>query len=169
MLRHTVFMKAQVVINTPQPVTLKCLSDTLWSCRFDSFRAIKVSLAALISALAVIIEEENNGSVVCEARGILVNIKKLEFILAFYVLLDLLMHNKTLSYFLQRKDLDFVSTRDMIYLQEILQKKRSESAFDDCFVEAKLKCAALEIEEPLLVPKRRRVSTRYLRTNFITN
>ena len=28
------------------------------------------------------------------------------------------------------------------------------------FVEAEAKCAALEIEEPLLAPKRRRVSTR---------
>ena len=159
--RHTVFMKAQVEINMPQPVTLKRLSDTRWSCRVDSLRAIKVSLAALISALEVIIEEERNGRIVCEARGLLVNIKKFEFILAFEVLLDLLMHTKTLSDYLQQKDLDFVSARDMIIsLQEILQKKRSESAFDYCFVEAEAKCAALEIEEPLLAPKRRRVSTR---------
>ena len=48
----------------------------------------------------------------------------------------------------------------IVSLQEILQKKRSESAFDDCFMETEAKCAALEIEEPLLAPKRRRVSTR---------
>ena len=84
------------------------------------------------------------------------NIKKFEFILVFEVLLDFLMHTKTLSDYLQQKDLDFVSSRDMIIsLQEILQKKHSESAFDDCFVEAEAKCAALEIEEPLLAPKRR--------------
>ena len=65
----------------------------------------------------------------CEARGLLVNIKKFEFILAFEVFLDLLMHTKTLSDYLQQKDLDFVSARDMIIsLQEIFQKKRSESA-----------------------------------------
>ena len=67
-------MKAQVEINVPQPVTLKRLSDTRWSCRVDSLRAIKVSLAALISAVEVIIEEERNEKVVCEARGLLVNI-----------------------------------------------------------------------------------------------
>ena len=63
--RHTIFMKAQEEINVPHPVTLKRLSDTRWSCRVDSLRAIKASLSALINALEVVIEEERNGKVAC--------------------------------------------------------------------------------------------------------
>ena len=159
--RHTIFMKAQEEINIPHPVTLKRLSDTRWSCRVDSLRAIKASLSALINALEIVIEEEKNGKVACEARGLLMHIKKFEFIMAFEVLLDLLMHTKSLSDYLQQKDLDFVSATDMITsLQEVLQNKRSEGSYDEYFSKAEAKCAELEIDEPLLLPKRRRVSTR---------
>ena len=54
-------MKAQEDVNIPHPVTLKCLSDTRWSCRVDSLRAIKASLSAVISALEAVMEEEGNG------------------------------------------------------------------------------------------------------------
>ena len=120
--RHTIFMKAQEEINVPHPVTLKRLSDTRWSCRVDSLRAIKASLSVLINALEVVIEVERNGKV---ARGLLLHVKKFDFIMAFEVLLDLLMHTKSLSNYLQQKDLDFVSATDMITsLQEVLQNKR---------------------------------------------
>ena len=62
---------------------------------------MKASLPALINALEVVIEEEGNGKVACEARGLLVHVKKFEFIMAFEVLLDLLMHTKSLSDYLQ--------------------------------------------------------------------
>ena len=157
----TVFMKVQEEINVPHPVTLKRLSDTRWSCRVDSLRAIKASLSALINALEVVIEEERSGKVACEARGLLLHVKKFDFIMAFEVLLDFLMHTKSLSDYLQQKDLDFVSATDMITsLQEVLQNKRCEGSYDEYFIKAEAKCAELEIDEPLLLPKRRRVSTR---------
>ena len=158
--RHTIFMKAQEEINVPHPVTLKRLSDTRWSCRVDSLRAIKASLSALINALEVVIEEKRNGKVACEARGLLLHVKKFDFIMAFEVLLDLLMHTKSLSDYLQQKDLDFVSATDMITsLQEVLQNKRCEGSYDEYFIKAEAKCAELEIDEPLLLLKHRRVST----------
>ena len=54
----------------------------------------------LINALEVVIEEEGNGKVAYEARGLLVHVK---FIMAFEVLLDLLMHTKSLSNYLQQR------------------------------------------------------------------
>ena len=78
-------MKAQEDVSVPHPVTLKCLSDTCWSCQVDSLRAIKASLSALINALEAVIEEEGNGKVACKARGLLVHVKKFEFIMAFEV------------------------------------------------------------------------------------
>ena len=81
--------------------------------------------------------------------------------MAFEVLLDFLMHTKSLSDYLQQKDLDFVSATDMITsLQEVLQNKRCEGSYDEYFIKAEAKCAELEIDGPLLLPKRRRVSTR---------
>ena len=89
------------------------------------------------------------------------HIKKFEFILTFEVLLDLLMHTKSLSDYLQQKDLDFVSATDIITsLQEVLKSKRSESSYNDFFIKAEAKCAELEIDEPLWLPQRRRVSAR---------
>ena len=87
------------------------------------------------------------------------HVKKFEFIMAFEVLLDLLMHTKSLSDYLQQRD--FVSATDMITsLQEVLQNKRSESSYDEYFIKAEAKCTELEINEPWLLPKCRRVSTR---------
>ena len=154
-------MKAQEDVSVSHPVTLKRLSDTCWSCRVDSLRAIKASLSALINALEAVIEEEGNGKIACEARGLLVHVKKFKFIMALEVLLDILMHTKSLSDYLQQKDLDFVSATDMITsLQEVLQNKHSESSYDEYFIKAEAKCTELEIDEPLLPPKCRRVSTR---------
>ena len=97
-------------------------------------RAIKASLPALINALEVVIQKERNGMVACEAKGLLMHVKKFE---AFEVLLDLLMHTKSLSDYFHQKNLDFVSATDMITsLQEVLQNKRSESSYIKYFIKA---------------------------------
>ena len=83
------------------------------------------------------------------------------------------MHTKSLSDYLQQKDLEFVSATDMITsLQEVLQNMRSESSYDEYFIKAEAKCTELEIDEPLLPPKVDEYLPelmKHLETNFITN
>ena len=111
------------------------------------FRSLRVSYPTLITALETAIEEDEKGKAAYEARGLLLHIMKFEFILAFEVLLDLLMHTKSLSDYLQQKDLDFISATDMIAsLQVVLQGKRSERSFNEYFTKTEEKCKELGID-----------------------
>ena len=53
-----------------------------------------------------------------------------------------------------------MSATDVITSLEVLQNKLFESSYDKYFIKAEAKSTELEIDEPLLLPKRRRVSTR---------
>lgn len=78
----------------------------------------------------------------------------------FEVLLDLLMHTKSLSDYLHKKKLDLCQLQ--IWLHHFRCSRKSilkDHYYDEHFIKAEAKCTELEIDEPLLLPKRRRVST----------
>ena len=160
--RHAMFVQAQHDCDISRPVTLKCLSDTCWSCRVDSLRALNTSFPAVIRTLQKISQEDTNGRIASEAMGLLSQVCKFQFILAFVTLLDLLLHSKSLSDYLQRKDIDFISATDMVEsLRSVLEEKSSDASFDEYYSIAQAKCSELGIveqDEPL--PRFRRVSLR---------
>ena len=77
-------------------------------------------------------------------------------------MLDLLLHTKSLSDYLQQQDLDFISATDVVTsLLSALQEKRTEACFDEYYSKAQVKCNEIGIvEQELPPPKRRRVSFR---------
>ena len=72
------------------------------------------------------------------------------------VLLDLLSYTKSLSDYLQREDLDFVSALQMQEsLLTILKEKRCEKSFDEYYIQAQEKSQSLVFDDQeLLMPKR---------------
>lgn len=83
-----------------------------------------------------------------------------QFVLSLIILLNLLSHTKSLSDYLQREDIDFVSAVQMHEsVLSILAGKRNEKAFDDYYSQAQQKTQMLEFkEQDLPPPKRRRIS-----------
>ena len=69
---HAVFMKKQQELGSTV-VQLKKLSDTRWSCRYTSIKAVLTSLSAILSTLDEIGDESHERAI--EARGLLLQIK----------------------------------------------------------------------------------------------
>ena len=99
--RHALLVKAQEDLNLDRTVTLKRLSDTRWACRAESLKAFNKSFPAIVIALEQVAENETHRRIKCEAVGLHSLICTFQFIFAFVVLLDLLLHTKTLSDYLQ--------------------------------------------------------------------
>lgn len=160
--RHAIFVQTQGELHLQMTVTLKHLSDTGWACRIDSLKALNKSFPAIIKSLEKIIDEDTDGKTVCEAVGLHTVICSFQFVFAFVVLLDLLLHTKSLSDYLQQDDLDFISAVDMVQsLISLIKDKRTDSRFDDYYAKAQSKCHDLQITEDEFPPlKRRRISTR---------
>ena len=104
---------------------------------------------------------ETDGKITCEAVGLHTVICSFQFVFAF-VVLDLLLHTKALSDYLQQDDLDFVSAVDMVQsLISSIKDKRSDNCLDDYFAKAQSKCHELQITGQEFPPlKRRRISSR---------
>lgn len=160
--RHALFVQTQGELHLERTVTLKHLSDTRWACRVDSLKALNKSFPAIIKSLEKIIDGETDGKTTCEAVGLHIIICSFQFVFAFVVLLDLLLHTKALSDYLQQDDLDFVAATDMVQsLISLIKDKRCNSCFDDYYAKAQSKCHDLQIEEQEFPPlKRRRISSR---------
>ena len=125
--RHSIFVDMQKteLCSTKQPVTLKRLSDTRWACRVNSIIAVKSTLPAIVSTLEKIVDSDHDSRSMSEANGLLRKVCSFQFILSFTVLLDLLSYTKSLSDYLQRQDIDFVSAVQMHEsLLSILTQKR---------------------------------------------
>ena len=169
--RHSLFVSKQSSVT---PVTLKRLSDTRWSCRIDSLKAIDGTLPNIIATLEEIEDTERNGRIVCEAKGLLNSICSFDFILLFVIFLDLLSYSKAVSDYLQCKDIDFISAVEMVKSLEgiplfflliiikfigVLQDKRCEEEFEKYYIASQERCEGLGVkEQDLPPPKRRRVS-----------
>ena len=75
---HSIFMNQQKTFNFPRVVQL---SDTRWSCRYSSIKAVLSTVPAVISTLEQISDDSNDISI--QARGLLHQVMDFPFILCF--------------------------------------------------------------------------------------
>ena len=78
---HEIFLEQQKVLQFRQEIRLKKLSDTRWACRHTSIKAIAATIKAIIASLEIIIDGEDREKAV-EANGLLVQVKKFQFLLS---------------------------------------------------------------------------------------
>ena len=93
--------------------TLKRLSDTRWTCRIDSLRAIRKCFSAVIDALTSV-AEHNDRERSIEAAGLLSRVQTLDFVSSLVIFENLLSITKGLSDQLQAQDLDLVGALDLL-------------------------------------------------------
>ena len=77
---HSVFMSKQKKLGFKREVQLKQLSDTRWSCRYTSIKAVMSTLNALISTLEQIGDDSNERSIA--TRGLLHQVRAFPFLLS---------------------------------------------------------------------------------------
>jgi hypothetical protein len=115
-LRHDVFLDSQKRLYTDNlPCRLKALSDTRWSCRYDSLYVISKTYRAILETLSEISENPRTTSIhQVEAETLLGNIQKFDFLIAFYGMLELMGIIDKLSKFLQKANQDLANAVQLI-------------------------------------------------------
>ena len=129
---HPIFLEAQKR-HYPQrceSVTLKRLSDTRWTCRIDSIRAMLKSFTAVVDALSSLTNASNSERSIL-AAGLLSRVKSLEFTSNLVIFEKLLTITKNLSDQLQAEDLDLSGAVDLLetVIEQLVETR--ESGWDD--------------------------------------
>ena len=108
---HAVFMKKQQELGSTV-VQLKKLSDTRWSCRYTSIKAVLTSLSAILATLDEIGDESHERAI--EARGLLLQIKSFPFLLSLVLLEKIFAITNNLSQLLQSEVIHYAAAASCI-------------------------------------------------------
>jgi len=84
-------------------LTMKSLCETRWACRYEAVRAMQANLQVVELLDALIEENSSQAKALADARGLLLQIRSFEFLLAIVVLQQLLECTNVLSLYLQSK------------------------------------------------------------------
>lgn len=118
------------VVSKPRVKSIKKLSDTRWACRSDAILAIHENYIAIVQALKQIEKESRNGEVAAEASGLHFKVHTFEFLMCLVVLKDILVKCRTVSDYLQREDIDIISSLQLVDTTvKTLKEMRNERVF----------------------------------------
>ena len=112
-----------------KPVHLKRLSDTRWTCRVDSVRAVHDGYKAIIETLRRV-SEGNNKDRVVQSKGLLSQIQSLQFIACTVIFKKALLLTKGVSDVLQSKQLDLAAAVDLVETAIDTLLEWREASFD---------------------------------------
>ena len=101
--RHAIYMECDVNNNDTGFIrTLKSLSITRWTCRYDAVRAVDEELPRIVICLDKIQNDKSSDAKTSsEAMSLLINIMDEKFLFAIEVLKIILVHTSKLSSYLQ--------------------------------------------------------------------
>ncbi|KAF0748271.1 zinc finger MYM-type protein 1-like [Aphis craccivora] len=97
--QHAVLEKVAKEVNT-ELVTLKSLSTTRWTCRYEAVAAIKLNYTALVKTLENIYEDTKLPDIRAKTKGIIKQMKSFNFIFSLnmmYAILKLIVKAKQLN------------------------------------------------------------------------
>lgn len=97
-------------------IQLKKLSDTRWSCRHASIKAVMMTISCIISTLQELsITSSNSSNRAVEARGLLFQIKDFEFLLCLVMFEKIFSITGKLSDLLQAESLSYAPAAIVVY------------------------------------------------------
>ena len=166
---HEIFLEQQKVLKLCQEIRLKKLSDTRWACRHSSIKAIAATVKAVIVSLEIITDGEDREKAV-EANGLLVQVKKFQFLLCLLTFQQLFGITVKLSDVLQAEKLDFAGAVNYIEATiTTLQSQRTETGWKNIWEKATSMATSLDIpvKSPRPVRKDRWLPSR-LRDMLVT-
>ena len=127
--RHALFSDTEVQ-GEDLKLTLKSLSATRWSCRWEAVKAVYGQMERIVKALLTL-SSDKDPKTYSESRALLTVICDLEFIFGLCVLKVILSNTNSLCRYLQGKTVDVISARrnaDMTI--QTLRQCRSEESFN---------------------------------------
>lgn len=111
-------------------LTLKSLSVTSWSCRWESFKAVIVQQERIVKTLLKLLVDKN-AKTYADARCLLTSVCDFEFVFRLNVLKVILSSTSDLSRYLQGKSIDAISAKRVTDLTiQTLRTCRTDEAFE---------------------------------------
>ena len=127
--RHALFSDTEVQ-GEDLKLTLKSLSTTRWSCRWEAVKAVYGQMERIVKALLTL-SSDKDPKTYSESRALLTAICDWEFIFGLCLLKVILSNTSSLSRYLQGKTVDVTSARrnaDMTI--QTLRQCRNEESFN---------------------------------------
>ena len=133
--RHALFGDIKVE-NEHLALTLKSLSITRWSCRWEAVKSVHEQIERIVKAL-IQLGDDKDPKTYSESRALLTAICDFEFILGLCVLKVILSNTNSLSKYLQAKNMDVITARRNADLTiSTLRKCRNEESFENIWERA---------------------------------
>ena len=153
-----VFMSSSVphslLLNKQKEMKIKevKLSDTRWSCRHTSIKAVKTIFAAILATLDEI--SDTTGTRAIEARGLLHQVQSFSFLLSLIICDKIFSITGNLSNLLQAEQINYSAAANCITATKTtLVNLRSEAKWRELRDEAVKLANSLNINVTLLVDK----------------
>ena len=127
--RHAMFRDIEVELDHLK-LTLKSLSVTRWSCRWEAVKAVTEQIERIVKAL-ILLANDKDPKTYTDSRSLLNAICDFEFVLGFCVLKVILSNTNALSSYLQGKNVDVISARRNATLTiKTLKECRSDESYE---------------------------------------
>lgn len=155
---HAHFIKKQRELEpSQQPIELKKLSDTRWSCQYYSMWAVQKTFPAINATLNDIKAQPNPRR--STDTWLLLSLIDAEFILHLILFEDLFRTAKFLSDTLQPPDLLLETATDLAHsVITGLKEKRTEDSWRAIWSKAEALCAKVGVAKPAQLPQEKRQS-----------
>ena len=112
------------------PLTLKSLSITRWSCRWEAVKSVHEQIERIVKAL-IQLAEDKDPKTYSDSRALLSAICDFEFILGLCILKVILSNTNSLSRYLQSKNMDVITARrNADFTIRTLGECRNDDSFD---------------------------------------
>ena len=134
---HSKFLSMQSQLGSHREIRLKKLSDTRWSCRHESIKAVVGTLTAVICTLEEITEIDDDSVRRVKANGLLLQVKQFHFVLALLLFQKIPSITAKLSDLLQAERLNYAAAASCIEAtMETIHELRTEEKWKEIWEEA---------------------------------
>ena len=127
--RHAVFNSVKVD-DDHLLLTIKSLSETRWSCRWEAVKAVSKQMGKIVRALPIFSSDKDKKTYT-DSRALINAVCDSEFVFGLILLKMILLNTNGLSKHLQGKSIDVISAKRNADLTiKTLQKCRDEKSFE---------------------------------------
>ena len=135
--RHALFHSLEVD-SDHLVLTLKSLSDTRWSCRWEAVKAVTEQMSKIVKALLIFANDKDKRTYT-DSRALINAICNFDFVFGVTLLKVILLNTNSLSKYLQGKDIDVITAkRNADLTMKTLRNCRNEKCFELLWNRAKV-------------------------------
>jgi hypothetical protein len=143
--RHCLFESVEVD-GDQLLLTLKSLSETRWSCRWDAVKAVTEQMRKIVRALLIFARDKDKKTYT-DSRALMNAICDFEFVFGLILLKMILLNTNSLSKYLQGRSIDVITAkRNSDLTIKTLQKCRDEKSFELLWKRAEILCRDIKAE-----------------------